>query len=144
MLKLKNNKNCNSSHYPIKSKKIYPFVLDFLNIPKNIKYISSHDLYLCIKSYLKTNNFYIIVNGFKQIKIINKLKILLDNCILIANKFRNKKIIIPKMIKHRDILHYLPLCFISNNDIFIQNLIKIFKNIFCEDIIIGISTYLLK
>jgi hypothetical protein len=128
----------------LKKCRVYSFVSDFMSI-SNTKSIYRCDLVIFITSYIRNNKLTIIVNGIKEVKLIDEFKIFIDNCIFIANKFRNKNITIEKTIKLKDLLfNYLNFCFISHNDIYIQNLIKIFKNILCEDIIFYISTYLIK
>lgn len=140
MLKLNKNKDKNNR---LVLKKVYSFVLDFLNFPKNAEYMTKQDLFRYIITYIKENKLSLIVNGIRKCQIVNKLRILFDNCVFIARKYRDKKIILPNHMRYIDISYYLNFCFISHHDIFIMNLLKIFKNIFCEDIIIFMCTYLI-
>jgi hypothetical protein len=120
------------------------FISKILNEPKETQ-LSKAYILISINRYLKDNNL-VIERGTEnaRFKITNEFKFFFDNCAFIASTLRNQKIIVPEILKVKDILKNLRFCFVINEDKDnINNIKKIFNNIFPEDIINNILIYLL-
>ena len=99
---------------------VHFFVSLFLSKDTNVK-ISTTEMMKYILLYISSNKDILRVeNDARFIKIINELKILFDNCSMIA-KIRGKDIIVPEVMHYNQIYSYLEFCFVKDTDFYILN-----------------------
>jgi hypothetical protein len=104
-----------------KKEHVHLFVSSFLFKTSRNTEITKNELLSGIILFIKTNKDILRVeNDVRFIKIINELKILFDNCSMIA-KMRGEDIIIPEVMKYTEIMRYLKYCFVKDTDIYIPN-----------------------
>lgn len=128
----------------MQNQRVFSFVLEFLDESNksNTKKPYLCEILMNINLEVRNNNLKIEKSLF--IRLNNKLKLFFENISYIAKRFRNQEIIIGEQLRFSDMLKYIHFfCFVKDNDRCIYNFRKNFRNIFCEDIMNYIITYLI-